>query len=268
MRLLTRLTDYVRENAFVLNRSITGLHHDHAVSASQASYERRSIHNLIGGLQQEVKLAANANAFTSNKIIEQFSASMMSSFEDRLSSLLDEKMADTMAQLDIAGPQQHHEPEQSSQHQDPAKAPGGLVSSATEWARERLPWKSRSRLVIFREIRTPFGIARMQCFRKSRNLVRKGYHAGYDFELKLNFIPRVWLSRKASHIVASWDTFPSCSLTGLNFQFRPVVSRDAPIMKACEEGDISKIKCLFETGQASINMIDELGSDLLMVRKN
>ena len=265
MRLSTRLTDYVRENAFVLNRSIDSLHHDHTMSASQAASERRSILNLVGSLQQEVKLAADANTSTSNSIIERFSSSMMSSFEDRLSSLLNEKMAETMAQLEIAGPQQHHEPEQFSQRQDSAKAPDGLVNSATERARERVRRRSVSELVIWRSIRTPFGIAKMECIRKSRNLVYGSYYAGYNFELKLAFIPRLWLSRKASHITASWDTFPSCSLTGLNFQFRPVVSKDAPIMKACRGGDISKIKCLFETGQASVNMVDEFGFDLLIV---
>ena len=236
------------------------------MSASQASYERQSILKLIGGLQNEVKLAADANACISNNVIERISTSVMSSFEDRLSLVLDEKMAETMAHLEVAKPRQHPENDYTSQQQQKSpKVRRELINSNTEWTREKVRRKSRPKLIIRREIRTPLGTANIKCLKKSPNLLRENYNVGYNFELQLAFIPRTWLSQKASQIIASWDTFPSCSLTGLNFQFRPVVSDDAPIMKACRGGDISKIKCLFETGQASVNMVDESGWDLLHV---
>ena len=84
--------------------------------------------------------------------------------------------------------------------------------------------------------------------------------------LEIQFTPQVWLARKASYITGVWKSSPHMSAWKFNIQSYPVVDRNSEIFQACGNGDIERMKALFDSRQASPYDITQFGETLLLVR--
>jgi hypothetical protein len=84
-------------------------------------------------------------------------------------------------------------------------------------------------------------------------------------EIGFSFIPLRWLAQKASYLTGAWGSSSHRSLWNFNLQYRPVVDFDSEIFEACERGDISCMKSLFDRRRASPYDVNPSGETLLLV---
>jgi hypothetical protein len=66
-------------------------------------------------------------------------------------------------------------------------------------------------------------------------------------EVEIQFTPRLWLARKASHVTGAWESSPHRNTWRFNIQSFPVVDHNSEIIKACASYDIRKMQTLFDS---------------------
>ncbi|KAN0110785.1 hypothetical protein V8E51_007172 [Hyaloscypha variabilis] len=87
-------------------------------------------------------------------------------------------------------------------------------------------------------------------------------------EIEIQFTPRLWLARTASSILGAVESAQNRSTWKFNIQYYPVVDENSDIFQACREGDIKRMRNLFNNKQASPNDITQRGENLMMCALN
>jgi hypothetical protein len=76
----------------------------------------------------------------------------------------------------------------------------------------------------------------------------------------------LWLGRKASYVTAAWESSLHRNTRKFNMQSSHVVDCNSEIFEACGDGDVERMKVLFDNTQASPFDVTQFGENLLMVR--
>jgi hypothetical protein len=87
----------------------------------------------------------------------------------------------------------------------------------------------------------------------------------FSTEVEIQFTPRLWLARKASHVTGAWGSSPHRNAWRFDIQSFPVVDHNSEIIKACESCDIRKMQTLFDSKHASPFDVTQGGDNLFTV---
>ena len=189
-------------------------------------------------------------------------------FENLIQPIVQKTITESLSALKITSqPRQElhshaHVPEQKNGAQNLSRPPAAIKES-----RQRVMGVRRRISIFWKRLSTSFGFVSLHY-----DMIHKSHTANElcnkesSFEFRCTIIPRCFL-RKATIITGTWEPIPKVSLTGLNFQFYPIVDSNSAIFRACASGDIATMKELFGSRQASPHDIDNNGRDLLLVSK-
>jgi len=230
--------------------------------------EHESVHRLISGSQQDIQMTPSSLPLMDRETLTPL---LTTTLEKTLSPILEKRLMECLSEFGAALPTRHEPRELHSQRDQKKEIDRESLtrSGAPENSRvyrQRLSMVKRRKCVFWRDFRTLFGYVYFYCDIVSQNWTAMPLHdEDWVYEFRFAFLPRPSLSRRASFISGTWAPSPDCSLTALNFQFRPLLDSGSPIFKACKAGDIDTMKYLFQTKQASPHVIDLDGNDLLLV---
>ena len=225
--------------------------------------ENQRIHDQIAGLERNIQVLMGASV---PNIEERLAQLITADLGKIVQPIVQQTITEGLSTLAITrGPCQGSQSSfQSSQQENAVQSLPGS-SSTLEGPKQRV-LEIRSRRLIFRKyFSTAFGYFSLQYYMMNRKRSACELHnEDASFEFQCTVIPRFFL-RKATTITGTWEPVPKVSLTGLNFQFQPIVDADSEIFLACWEGDIDTMKELFNSKQASPHDRTYDGKDLLIV---
>ena len=233
-------------------------------------YER--LDGRITSCQQDIRRIASATAMNVKDPSAPFITPLV---EKTVSSVLEKSIGEYLSKLKVEKSSQRKVSRDHFKRRERKVASNDSITAAkavlaSRGGNYRIS-KSRREISIFRKsYKTPLGLITVQCGKCTSNrdeeFSNEICHVDDDvLELRLAFVPRPWLFRRASFLTGSWELPPKNSLKAINLDFRPVVDSESAIFKACRAGDIDSMKMLFQARLASPYDINEDGDGLLLV---
>lgn len=230
---------------------------------------RESTHSLCSNLHHDVRLPS---ALPPSNVGDTLSLFVTTTLEQTLSSVIEKKIVEGLSRFEAAHPMQQEVLDQHYWLHETRKSNTNVATFAETRIDPRVHGQKastakRRRRIFWKNFRTPLGYISLRCDVAYQKWTAKAlYDEDRIFEFRFAFIPQSWLFRRASFVTGTCDPFPNCSLTALNFHFRPVIDSNSAIFRACKAGDIDTMRFLLQNKQASPHVINFEGEDLLLVR--
>ena len=263
------IAENFRESNSTIQNSVTTLLAEQRISRDALNGECQNIRDQVSRLKRDIQKLACSTAATTGKTL---ALSVATKLETTLTPVLQNSVTEGLLKVEAT----HPAPQEVIYRSHPPAA--GKISEYVDSssAISEKPGKrdilTRKRRLILREsiykktISTIFGYVSIYYDMLYQDQTLHGLHnEEYMLELRIIIIPRPLLLRKAVIITGTWESIPTVSLTGLNFQFHPLAESTSPIFKACRAGDIATMREFFQNRQASPHVINECGQDLILV---
>ena len=257
----------LRESILKIESSVAKLLAGQSSAMDTTADNHTSVLSAISSLQNDIQMTVASSA---SKTSDTLASLIKTSLEDTISPILERKLEEYFLgsglthfkRLELISVRERAEgSEVRVCMEDPFMFP-----RVSRLRNQFASTASSRRHVLWKRFPTPFGHILLYYHVNSRNWTSGGLYDGPRiFEYGFAFVPRPQLSRWATLITGIWESVPSCFLLGPAIQFRPIVSSDSLIFRACRAGDVDMMRSHFQRSLASPQAVNEKGEDLLQV---